>query len=71
MALLLAGAVGVEVIRNSRGEWCVAVPVERFSYGSTYNMRELKRIPITKETPRDRAEFVARTMGMMDGGNPQ
>ena len=65
MALLLGGAVDVEVIRNSRGEWCVAVTVERFSYGSTYNMRELKRIPITKEAPRDRAEFIARSLGIL------
>ena len=55
----------MEVIRNSRGEWCVAVTVERFSYGSTYNMRELKRIPITKEAPRDRAEFIARSLGIL------
>lgn len=58
----------MEVIRNSRGEWCVAVPIERYSYGTTYNMRRLRRIPIGKDAPRDRAEFVARSMGMM-GGN--
>ena len=67
MALLLAGAVAVEVIRNSRGEWCVAVPVERYSYGTTYNMRRLRRIPICKDAPRDRAESVARSMGLMEG----
>lgn len=59
----------MEVIRNSRGEWCVAEPIERYSYGTTYNMRRLRRIPIGKDAPRDRAEFVARSMGMMEGGN--
>lgn len=59
----------MEVIRNSRGDWCVAVPVECFSYGSAHNMRILKRIPISSDEPRDRAEGVARAMGMLDGGN--
>ena len=56
----------MEVIRNSRGEWCVAVPVERYSYGTTYNMRRLRRIPIGKDAPRDRAESVARSLGMIE-----
>lgn len=67
MAFLLGGAVAVEVVRNSRGEWCVAVPVERYSYGTTYNMRRLRRIPIAKDAPRDRAESVARSLGLMEG----
>lgn len=47
----------------------MAVPVERYSYGTTYNMRRLRRIPIGKDAPRDRAELVARSLGLMDGGN--
>ena len=66
MALLLGGAL-VEVMRNSHGDWCVAVPVREHGYGTVYNMRVLKRIPIKPDAPRDRAEFVARTMGLMEG----
>ena len=56
-----------EVIRNSRGDWCVATPVEKYTYGTAYNMRRLRRIPIAKNAPRDRAESVARSMGLMEG----
>lgn len=54
-------------MRNSHGDWCVAVPVREHGYGTVYNMRVLKRIPIKPDAPRDRAEFVARTMGLMEG----
>lgn len=54
-----------EVIRNSRGDWCVATPVEKYTYGTAYNMRELRRIPIEKTASRDRAAFVAKSMGLL------
>lgn len=36
---------GSDVVRDSRGRWCLAVPRERAAYGATGAVRVLKVIP--------------------------
>ena len=61
----LRGLLMTKVVRNSNGDWCVAVPVVSDAYGTVTNARKLKRIPINKEATYERAVFVAKQMGLV------
>ena len=60
--------MSVEVVKNQKGEWCVAVPTGACDYSTTPTGRVLRRIPISKDAPKDRAQFVAESMGMLKKG---
>lgn len=36
----------MEVLKNNRGEWCVAIPVERQSFGTVHSTRSLHRLRV-------------------------
>lgn len=65
------GPVGVtelmhRVVRDSKGRWCVAVPVERFGYAPASLVRELRRIPVCRDADAYEAERAAERAGMLD-----
>ena len=51
----------MDLVRNSRGEWCVAVPAERYGYGAATGTRVLKRIPVPRCATREEARKAARS----------
>ena len=55
-----------QVVRDSKGRWCVAVPVERFGYGPATLVRELRRIPVCRDADVEEAERAAERAGMLD-----
>ena len=56
-----------QVVRDSKGRWCVAVPVERFGYAPAALVRELRRIPVCRDADVEEAERAAERAGMLDG----
>ena len=56
-----------QVVRDSKGRWCVAVPAERFGYAPAALVRELRRIPVCRDAGVEEAERAAERAGMLDG----
>ena len=56
-----------QVVRDSKGRWCVAVPVERPGYAPAALVRELRRIPVCRDADIEEAERAAERAGMLDG----
>lgn len=56
-----------QVVRDSNGRWCVAVPVESFGYAPAALVRELRRIPVCRDADVEEAERAAERAGMLDG----
>lgn len=45
----------IEVRRNSRGEWCAAVPLERGGYASVHGLRTLVPLAVPDSATADEA----------------
>lgn len=55
--------------RGRDGTWWVRETPECGSYSTVSEASTRRRVPVEPGCGRERAEFVARSMGLMDGGN--
>lgn len=54
------------VERDSAGRWCVRTAPDCVTYSTTSGVGTRRRVPVPPDAPRERAEFVARMMGMIE-----
>lgn len=58
---------GGELVRDSRGRWCVASPIEGLTYEPTTGTRVIRAVPVGASATRAEAERAARAAGMLHG----